>query len=524
MTSTYLIRVAFLVAIVATFVFIFSVIRLSLFPQIITMTEPEDKNSSHVIVVGGGLAGLSAIIEASRHGASVTVIEKEKSLGGNSAKATSGINAAESSAQKEKGIVDSVDSFIKDTLKSGSGLSNPELVRVLAGNSAEAMEFLRSFGLNLADVVQLGGHGIPRTHRIPSTPGGKPIAVGFTVVSTLRKYIEDDLKETVRVLVNSAFKSLIFEGDRVVGIRYEAEDKALHEVRGTVVLTAGGYANDHTKDSLLDRYVPNLSKLPTTNGPWATGDVIKATAEHGLLLIHMDQVQTHPTGFLEPSNPSHHTKFLAPEALRGCGAILLDAEGKRFVDELGRRDHTTDTIFQHCKHFQDDASMPVVAILLMNDEVINRFGAPSVGFYKMKGIIQNVGNLDELAAKLKIDSTVLSDTLTTYNKGAESGRDEFGKTTFPVLFSPNDHFYIAYITPALHYCMGGLKISANAEVLRNVGTEDSRSEKPVAGLYAAGEVTGGVHGANRLGGNSLLECLVFGRIAGHRAAHYLLKK
>lgn len=518
MPSTSLIRVAYFVAIVAVGAFILAVIKSSLFPEIRTTTESHEAQP-HVIVVGGGLAGLSAAIEASRHGARITVIEKEKSLGGNSAKATSGINAAESTAQKELGISDSVDSFVKDTLASGDGLSKPELVHILAGKSAEAMDFLRSFGLNLVDVVQLGGHGIPRTHRIPPTADGRPVPVGFTIVSTLRKYVENDLRNTAQVLVNSAFKSLILEGDRVVGITYEAEDKTLHQLHGTVILTAGGYANDHTEDSLLDKHVPSLAKLPTTNGPWATGDVIKATGAAGLSLIHMDQVQTHPTGFLEPSNPKHHTKFLAPEALRGCGAILLDGEGRRFVDELGRRDHVTDAIFSHCKHYQDDDAMPVVAIMLMNDEIIKRFGAPSAAFYEKKGIIENVGSLDKLAARLQVDAAVLTDTLASHNRGAESGKDEFGKTAFPASFTPDDNFYIAYITPTLHYCMGGLEISAKAEVLSS-----KPEKKPVAGLYGAGEVTGGVHGANRLGGNSLLECVVFGRVAGYHAAHYRREK
>lgn len=512
------IRVAYFVAIIATCVIVFAVIKFSLFPQISTMSETRDVDTQ-VIIVGGGLAGLSAAIEASRHGAKVTIVEKEKSLGGNSAKATSGINAAESKPQREKGINDSVDAFIKDTLSSGDGLSNPTLVNILASNSAEAIDFLRSFGVNLVDVVQLGGHSIPRTHRIPPTADGKPSPVGFTIMSALRKYTENNLKESIQVLVNSVFKSLIFEGVRVVGIRYEAEDKTEHELRGNVVLTAGGYANDHTSNSLLDTYVPNLAKLPTTNGNWATGDIIKATVPNGLSLIHMDRVQVHPTGFVEPSNPNHHTKFLAPEALRGCGAIMLNAEGRRFVDELGRRDHVTEAIFRHCKHFQGDDTMPIVAVMLLNEEAIKLFGAPSAGFYRMKGIIQDVGKLNDLANHLKVDASIVKDTLDLYKKAAETGRDEFGKVTFPVVFSPDDHFYLAYITPALHYCMGGLKISEKGEVLHQTTGDAKEVEQPVPGLYAAGEVTGGVHGNNRLGGNSLLECVVFGRVAGFHASH-----
>ena len=146
--------------------------------------------------------------------------------------------------------------------------------------------------------------------------------------------------------------------------------------------------------------------------------------------------------------------------------------------------------------------------------MIERFGAGAVGFYKFKGLIQDVGSLDQVAAKLGIDVSVLRETIHSYQMAADSGKDDLGKVSFPTAFAENDHFYIACITPSLHYCMGGLEINESTQVLK-AGAE----KKPVPGLFAAGEVTGGVHGANRLGGNSLLECVVYGRIAGHHAAH-----
>jgi len=146
--------------------------------------------------------------------------------------------------------------------------------------------------------------------------------------------------------------------------------------------------------------------------------------------------------------------------------------------------------------------------------VIQRFGAGAVGFYKFKGLIEDVGSLDQVAAKLGVDASVLRETIQSYQAAADSGEDALGKVSFPTAFSEKDHFYLAFITPSLHYCMGGLEINESAQVLR-AGAE----KKPVPGLFAAGEVTGGVHGANRLGGNSLLECVVYGRIAGQHAAH-----
>jgi len=371
MPPNNMIRLAFVVAIFATVCVILIIIAFSLFPQIETMLSSKSDTGADVIVVGGGLAGLSATIEAVRHGAQVTIVEKEKSLGGNSAKATSGMNGAGTVAQRNLAIEDTPEALVSDTMKSGSGRSSSELVSILATNSASAVEFLTSFEVGLTNVVQLGGHSVPRTHRIPPTKDGKPVAVGFTIVATLKKYVENDLSRRVSVLTNSIFRGLLWEGDRVVGVKYQAVDGSEHQLRGNVILTAGGFANDRTAaDSLLVKYVPKLSKLPTTNGAWATGDILKLTAGDGLSLVDMDQVQVHPTGFIEPSRPDAETKFLAPEALRGCGALLLDPSGRRFVNELGRRDHVTRAIFDHCGHYQSDSKLPITAAMLMNKQVL----------------------------------------------------------------------------------------------------------------------------------------------------------
>jgi len=371
MPSRNMIRLAFIAAVIATAFVILIIIAFSFFPQIETMLTSKPSDGADVIVVGGGLAGLSATIEAARHGSYVTIIEKEKSVGGNSAKATSGMNGAGTAAQKSLEIEDTPELFVVDTTKSGGGLSKPDLVSILATNSANAVDFVTSFTVGLTNVVQLGGHSVPRTHRIPPTAEGKPVPVGFTIISMLRKHVENDLSGRVRVLTNSVFQSLIWDGDRAVGVVYKAEDGSEQKLKGNVIFTAGGFANDRTAaDSLLAKYVPKLSKLPTTNGVWATGDIIKATAADGLSLVDMDQVQVHPTGFIEPSKPDADTKFLAPEALRGCGALLLDSSGRRFVNELGRRDYVTKSIFDHCGHYQNDDMLPVTATMLMNERVL----------------------------------------------------------------------------------------------------------------------------------------------------------
>ncbi|ESN98547.1 hypothetical protein HELRODRAFT_101724 [Helobdella robusta] len=486
-------------------------------------------SNSEVIVVGGGLAGLSAAVKAGLQGAHVTIIEKEKSVGGNSAKATSGINGAETDTQKRLGIHDQWTLFEQDTIKSGDGFSDPELVKILTSKSKDAIEHLKNLTADLNDVVQLGGHSVARSHRFLPSADGKPVPVGFTLVSTLRKYIETKLNSTVTILTQSKFLSLIYRGNSVVGVMYLAPDNSEKSIYGTVVLSAGGFAHDRSDDSLLIKYAPKLAKLPTTNGVWATGDVIKVALNDNLSLIQLDKIQVHPTGFIDPKDPKSNSKFLAPESLRGCGGLLLNSHGNRFVDELTRRDYVTDAIFKNCQRFTQetgdvmDESSPTYAVLLLNEAILERFGKGTAGFYKFKGLIQDVGSFENLVKTLKLQNeSDLRRTLESYKLSAQNQRkDEFGKTIFPVIFdTDSDHFYIAYVTPSLHYCMGGLKIDAQARVYRKASHEGA-AETVVSGLFAAGEVTGGVHGQNRLGGNSLLECVVFGRIAGSEAAKYV---
>lgn len=403
---------------------------------------------------------------------------------------------------------------------SGDGLSDPELVRTLAENSASAIEFLSQLGLNLMDLVQLGGHSAARTHRFPASPEGKPIPVGWTIISALRKKVEGELKGKVDVRTLSSFQGLVVVNGFGKGVRYQ-KDGWQRELPGVVVLASGGYANDHTNTSLLDKFTPELAHYPTTNGPWATGDIIKATEDNFLSLVDMDKVQVHPTGFVDAKEPNAPSKFLAPEALRGCGAILLDSNGKRFANELGRRDYLTGQILKHCRPFQGVEGNPVTGVMLLNQAAINRFSAALAGFYVSKGLINDVTNLQGAADALHLTKEQLWATIEEYNTQAGAGTDTFGKTVFPEQFSADDHYYVAYITPTLHYCMGGIRFNNKAQVLQSSMDDDGQEIfVPLPGVYAAGEVTGGLHGNNRLGGNSLLECVVFGRIAGYHAAHY----
>ncbi|VDN03675.1 unnamed protein product [Thelazia callipaeda] len=304
--------------------------------------------------------------------------------------------------------------------------------------------------------------------------------------------------------------------------------KFVEEITGkAVILATGGFSCDHSAEgSLLQEFAPEKINFPTTNGPWATGRGVKMARAMGAALVGMQNVQIHPTAFVDPKNSTAKTKFLAAEALRGKGAILLNDKGERFVNELGRRDYVTDKILRICPKNKEAGDIHT-AFMLMDSQSVDDFGRASFGFYKFKGFFQEFSTLDQVANYMKVDLSKLQKTLSDYNKhfySQSSSVDEFGKRVFP---SALEHppYYVAVITPAIHYTMGGVKIDKDVRFKNfraNAVVYNEFSGKPFKGLLAAGEVTGGVHGRNRLAGNSLLECVVYGRIAGFNAAniHY----
>ncbi|OUC48575.1 flavocytochrome c [Trichinella nativa] len=479
------------------------------------MVETEPR---HVIVVGSGLAGLSAALAAFNQGSRVTILEGEPNIGGNSAKATSGINGCNTSTQRVNGVQDDAKLFFSDTMKAGHGINDMQLVDLLTKSSADAIDRLTEIGVDLSDLVILGGHSVRRTHRIPAK-NGKPVPVGFHIVRTVHQHLLNKANsvgsDRLKVMTNVRAVSLITDADGsvVVGLRFEhADTKETGQLyANSIVLATGGYSNDHTSDSLLEEFAKSKIDYPTTNGPFAVGSGVKMARLIGAKLIDMDKVQVHPTGFVDPEQPDAGTKFLAAEALRGSGALLLDHSGQRFANELGPRDYLTGRIESQCKQSKDVGRK--TAYMLLNDEAVDLFGRPSFEFYwKKKNFFTKTDNVEQLAKLLNVEAELVNATLKQYAEAADGARDDpFGKTVFPVIFDPGRPIYVARITPVIHYTMGGLKIDIHSQVLREDGSK-------ISGLYAAGEVSGGVHGANRLGGNSLLECAVFGAIAGKYAA------
>ena len=231
----------------------------------------------------------------------------------------------------------------------------------------------------------------------------------------------------------------------------------------------------------------------------------------------MKQVQVHPTGFVSPKNSYEKKKFLAPELLRGVGGILINENGERFCNELGTRDYVTQKILENCKKQNTSEIDQYESYLLMNQDMADEFGNNFYYYKNVQGFISEHSNFSELAKNINIDYTKIEDTINLYNKAYEQKIDEFNKTEFNYKFNLNETIYSMVIAPSIHYTMGGLKMNNKGEILNS-------TNYTIYGLYGAGEVTGGIHGGNRLGGNSLAECGVFGRISADSAVDYLLNK
>lgn len=463
--------------------------------------------SKPVVIIGTGLAGLATAIQLVKtHNIPVVLIDKAASIGGNSIKASSGINGAHTTIQEEQKVYDTPELFFNDTVKSAKGKGSQPLMDKLSKDSHLAIEWLQSeFDLKLDLLAQLGGHSVPRTHR----SSGK-LPPGFEIISTLSKYLKD-LAETkpelVRIQLDSKVTDIdVAADDSVTGVKYEDKEGEMHTIdTSCVVFCSGGFG--FSKD-MLKKYAPELINLPTTNGAQTTGDGQRILEKLGADMIDMDQIQVHPTGLVDPTDRSAGWKFLGAEALRGLGGILLNpTTGKRFVNELTTRDIVTQAIQAQCPKENN------VALLVMGQgiyEVLKN----NLDFYMFKKLIQKVTIEDAIKEyNLPITAEEFAKDLTRYST---DDKDAFGRPlvtkNFGDSITSSTEIFIGEVTPVVHFTMGGAKINTNAEVVNKDGKQLAK------GLYAAGEVSGGVHGANRLGGSSLLECVVFGRTAANSIA------
>ncbi|KAF3018934.1 hypothetical protein E8E14_011227 [Neopestalotiopsis sp. 37M] len=451
--------------------------------------------SRPVIVVGSGLAGLSAAYEALQAGATVRMLDRAPKPGGNSIKASSGINGAGTPYQRAAGI-EQDDLFYADTVKSagrrfrdeagGSSVVDREaLITKLTIQSAGAVGWLADeFGIDLTVVATLGGHSLARTHRgAKSTPG-------FAIVSAILKKLGES--ERFQLINSAEVLSLNVGGETgqavVSGLRY-THDGQTQDLEGSVVFAAGGFAGD--ADGLMAKHRPDLAGFPSTNDERPASHHILESA--GAAFVDMDSVQIHPTGFVDPKDPEARYKFLAAEALRGEGGVLLDSRGRRFVNELETRAHVSDAIQklpqQQSQQAGQNSHSRQWDVTLLLDPGASEAAQSHLGFYVFKGLMEKKKIRD-------LDPGVI-EAIDKYAASVQSGRDgEFGRKSFghwtlaPGEENREQEVCVGKVTPITHFTMGGAAFNTETQVL-------TKDKTPIAGLWAAGEITGGIHGDNR---------------------------
>ena len=497
-------------------------------------TAEDSTVDADVVVVGAGGAGMTAAITAAAEGKSVVILESQSMVGGNSVRATGGMNAGKTVYQDENefgesagvektlktaaekyadnetitalaktvseqwaayqanptGYFDSVELMELDTMIGGKGINDPELVETLCANSADAIDWLDEHGITLHNVSSFGGASVKRIHR-PVNAEGKTVSVGSYMIPLLE---ENCKKAGVQILLNTTANEILTDANgAAAGIKATGSTGETVTVNAkAVVLTTGGFGANL---DMVVKYKPELKGFMTTNAPGIQGQGIEMAQAIGAATVDMDQIQIHPT-------VEANTAALITEGLRGDGAILINEEGQRFIDEVGTRDVVSAAEIAQTGSYS----------WLVVDQAMVDASSVIQGYIK-KGYTVTGETYEELGEAMGVDAAAFAETMEKWNGYVEAKNDpDFGRTSFanPLNTAP---YYAVKVTAGVHHTMGGLKINANTEVLNEKG-------EVIPGLFAAGEVTGGVHGANRLGGNAVADFTVFGRIAGAAASDY----
>ena len=457
------------------------------------MGKQVDKNKTYkdgtcdMVIVGAGGAGLSAAVAAAEtnNGLKIVVLEKEAIIGGNTNSSTGGINAAETDIQKGLGIEDSKKLFYDDIMSGGNYENIPSLVENLVEHAPVTISWLTGLGVDLTDVGLMGSSSVKRTHRPKGGTAIGPHLMKVLKEATTNKGIEIRTSNKVTGLLTAVDGS-------VTGVKVEnANGTAYTLAAKAVIIATGGFGANLDMVTSLQ---PSLKGFATLNHPGATGDAFGWVTAIGGATIQMANIQIHPT-----AEATNH--ILITEAVRGNGAILVNHESKRFCNEMDTRDVVSAAIL---------AQTQGEAFLIFDQGV--RKSLASIETYANQHLLKEGATVAELAQAIDVPAADLEATLNRYNAYQKEGVDkDFGRSatgmTASLVTAP---YYAVRVTPAIHHTMGGLSVNTDTQVLRADGT-------PIPGLYAAGEVTGGLHGANRLGGNGVADIVVNGRLAGINA-------
>lgn len=454
------------------------------------------EKTADVIVVGAGGAGMAAGVQANQNGATVIIIEKTARVGGDTIMAGGALNAVDEGSETAKANKDSVALHYKQTYEGGDKQGDPDLIHTLTDNAWKGVEWLKSMGMEFKPGTFTVTGGLwPRAHKPVD-----PVGTGF--FKTYNRYI--DSHEGIEVMLNTKGESFIVENGKVVGVNAigETGNKVTLRANKGVVLATGGFARNVEMREKYNKQWPTLgANIPSTNPPSSTGDAFAMLEPLHAQLVQMENIQLLPLGDPETGSLSGNIEMDVERR------IFVNKNGDRFVDEGARRDVMTMALFH-----QPDNYMWIVldSHCYPTGDEKNNFNE-SANELVAAGRAVKANSVEELAKAINVPADHLKAALDDFNKHvADKSKDAFGRTLYstPIDKAP---FYAAPRVPTVHHTMGGVKIDTGCHVYNTDG-------KIIPGLYAAGEVTGGIHGANRLGGNALTDTVVFGRIAGTNAA------
>ena len=456
---------------------------------------------TNVLVIGSGFAGLAAAIEAENTGSSVVVLEKMKAAGGNSIISDGGIAAAGTLMQKKRGISDTPELMYADMLRAGLGINYPNLVRMVTEKSNEVLQWTIDYlGVEYMDRLDIfGGHSVPRCLTPVGVSGATIIKqqlkklseMGITIRTGafFRTFITNDQNEVTGVLIRDNYD-------------YSEPDSGIEKrigIKRGIVLATGGFGSDVEFRTAQD---PRLTRdIDTTNKPFATAEALKEALKIKAMPVHLSHIQLGPWGTPDEKGYGAGARF-SDYIVFPYGLVIDPGSGKRIVNELADRKIVSDAILA--------TGHPCIGIIDKKAVEITGWDiTPCIE----KGIIRSFNDLRELASHYEIHSDELVHSVDQYNGFVRNKADlEFGKQVLPDALPVSDPPFLGIRTwPKVHHTMGGVQIDENARVI-------DINQKPIPRLYAAGEVTGGIHGACRLGSCAVTECLVFGRIAGQNAA------
>lgn len=448
-----------------------------------------------VVVIGGGGAGMTAAIEAAQNGASVVLLEKMPLVGGNTLISGAEMAVANHPIQEHLGIEDSNELHIKDTIEGGDNISDVDLVTTMVEHALEDSRWLiDEIGVEFLeeDLMHFGGHSVARS-LIPVEANGRDM------VAKLKAKVES---LDIPILLETKATELVMDGEKVVGVTAESKDSNYtFKANNGVIIATGGFGSNV---EMRVKYNPSVGEeIGSTNTVGTTGDGITIAESVGAELVDMKEIQTYPI-----CDPDHGTLLLYDDCRLYGHTMIVNKEGRRFVEELGRRDEMSFAIVDQtdsvCYELLDEKGY-----LASN---LDKNHQEEQEYLFREGLLVKADTLEEVAEAHGVNVENFLDEVEKFNSYVRNGNDpDFNKR---VLTEPieNPPYYLLKAAPGVHHTMGGIKINTNSEVINKEGNI-------IPGLYAAGEVTGGIHGANRLGSNAITDIIVFGRIAGQNAAN-----